>query len=205
MVVSTTAADRPIVDVETFTRVQRARRNRLALILDIAIPRDFDPRIGDLEQVMLYNVDDLRAQAEQNRQRRQKGVDPAQAIIDREVAATLADLRHRTHAGAVLRQLGDYADAARLRELNTLFSASPTSPPPSATTSPTRCVGSRTSSSTTPAPRSASPLPTRRPRRPTRCFTPSGRCLVWPMGEKKRRDAGDYWLAVPAGEPSPPR
>ena len=68
VVVSTTAADEPIVTLEQYARVQRARRNRLALILDIAIPRDFDPRIGDLDQVMLYNVDDLRAQAEQNRQ-----------------------------------------------------------------------------------------------------------------------------------------
>lgn len=125
VVVSTTAADRPIVDVETFTRVQRARRNRLALILDIAIPRDFDPRIGDLEQVMLYNVDDLRAQAEENRQRRQKGVDPALAIIEREVASTLVALRHRTHAGAVLRQLGDYADAARAREHDALLARHP--------------------------------------------------------------------------------
>ncbi len=76
VVVSTTAADRPIVDLATYARVQKARKNRLALILDIAIPRDFDPRIGDLEQVMLYNVDDLRAQAEQNRQRRPEGGRP---------------------------------------------------------------------------------------------------------------------------------
>src|SRR5262249_53888342 len=64
LVVSTTAAAEPIVTFDQYVRVQRARRNRLALILDIAIPRDFDPRIGDLDQVALYHVDDLRAQAE---------------------------------------------------------------------------------------------------------------------------------------------
>ncbi len=121
VVVSTTAAERPIVDLATYAKVQKARKNRLALILDIAIPRDFDPRIGDLEQVMLYNVDDLRAQAEQNRQNRQKGVDPALAIIERETELCLAALRHRTHAGTLLRQLGDYADTVRLRELDALF------------------------------------------------------------------------------------
>ena len=47
LVISTTAATEPIVTLEQYIRVQRARRNRLALILDIAIPRDFDPRIGD--------------------------------------------------------------------------------------------------------------------------------------------------------------
>ncbi len=125
VVVSTTAAEQPIVDLAAYSRVQKARKNRLALILDIAIPRDFDPRIGDLEQVMLYNVDDLRAQAERNRQARQKGVDPALAIIERETEACLATLRHRTHAGAILRQLGDYADAARLREFEALIARQP--------------------------------------------------------------------------------
>ena len=125
VVVSTTAAEQPIVDLAAYARVQKARKNRLALILDIAIPRDFDPRIGDLEQVMLYNVDDLRAQAERNRQARQKGVDPALAIIGRETEACLATLRHRTQAGAVLRQLGDYADAARLREFEALIARQP--------------------------------------------------------------------------------
>ena len=125
MVVSTTAADRPIVDAEMYARVQKARRNRLALILDIAIPRDFDPKVGDLDMVHLYNVDNLRAQAEQNRQRRQKGVDPALAIIERETTLCLAALRHRTHAGSVLRQLGDYADAARRRELDALIARQP--------------------------------------------------------------------------------
>ncbi|SIO39460.1 glutamyl-tRNA reductase [Singulisphaera sp. GP187] len=125
VVVSTTAAEEPIVNYDQYVRVQRARRNRLALILDIAIPRDFDPKIGDLEDVYLYNVDDLRAQAEQNRGRRQKGVDPATAIIERETAACCAALRHQRHAGAVLRQLGDHADAIRRREFDALCNARP--------------------------------------------------------------------------------
>jgi glutamyl-tRNA reductase len=125
VVVSTTAADEPIVTYEQYARVQRARRNRLALILDIAIPRDFDPRIGALDQVMLYNVDDLRAQAESNRKQRQKGIDPALVIVERETAACYAALRHQRYAGAVLRQLGDQTDAIRQRELETLFAAHP--------------------------------------------------------------------------------
>jgi glutamyl-tRNA reductase len=121
LVISTTAADEPIVTLEQFARVQRARRNRLALILDIAIPRDFDERIGMLDQVMLYNVDDLRAQAEQNRLQRQKGVDPALVIIEHETAACYAQLRLQRTAGAVLRQLGDSVDAIRHHELDALF------------------------------------------------------------------------------------
>ena len=125
VVVSTTAAAEPIVTLDQYRRIQRARRNRLALILDIAIPRDFDPKIGDLEQVMLYHVDDLQAQTEANRARRQKKVDPALAIIESETAECLDDLRHKRNAGAILRQLGEYADAARLREQETLFARCP--------------------------------------------------------------------------------
>jgi glutamyl-tRNA reductase len=125
VVVSTTAADEPVVGYEQYVRVQRARRNRLALILDIAIPRDFDPRIGTLDRVMLYNVDDLQAQAEENRKRRQKHVDPALTIIEAETAACYAALRHQKYAGVVLRQLGDRAEAIRQRELSALYAACP--------------------------------------------------------------------------------
>lgn len=125
VVVSTTAAGEPIVTYEQYVRVQRARRNRLALVLDIAIPRDFDPRIGELDQVMLYHVDDLRAQAEQNLKQRQKGIDPALLIIEQETAACCAALRHQEAAGALLQQLGNHADQIRQRELAALFASRP--------------------------------------------------------------------------------
>jgi glutamyl-tRNA reductase len=125
LVVSTTAAAEPIVNYDQYVRIQRARRNRLCLILDIAIPRDFDPRIGDLDQVTLYDVDDLRAQAEQNRRQRQKGVDPALVIIERETAACYAMLRHQQAAGLLLQQLGNRADQIRERELSALFATRP--------------------------------------------------------------------------------
>jgi glutamyl-tRNA reductase len=125
IVVGTTASDEPIVAYEQFARVQRARRYRLALILDIAVPRDFDPRIGELNQVLLRNVDDLTEQVERNREGRRRGIDPAQAIIEQETAECLAALRHRRSAGTLLRQLGAYADEVRGRELDRLYAACP--------------------------------------------------------------------------------
>ena len=125
VVISTTAASEPIVTVERYARIQQHRGNRLAVILDLAVPRDFDPRVGELERVMLYNVDDLRAQAEQNLHGRRAQIDGARLIIGRESASCLAALRHRRHAGALLRQLGDYADAVLRRELDRLFAAQP--------------------------------------------------------------------------------
>ena len=125
VVLSTTAAAEPIVTVDRYARIQQHRGHRLALILDLAVPRDFDPRIGELEQVMLYNVDDLRAQAEQNLLGRHAQTDRARLIIERESAACLAALRHRRDAAMALRQLGDYADAVLRRELDRLFAAQP--------------------------------------------------------------------------------
>ncbi len=126
LVISTTAAAEPVVTFDRYARLQRGpRRNRLALILDIAIPRDFDPKIGDLEQVQLFNVDDLRAQVEQNLASRRKKVEPAQALIERETSVCLSELRHQRHAGALLRQLGDYGDTLAARELERCFAACP--------------------------------------------------------------------------------
>ncbi len=125
LVISTTAATEPIVTLEQYVKVQRARRNRLSLILDIAFPRDFDPRIGELEQVMLYHVDELKAQAEQNRLSRQKGVDPALALIESEAIACCAQLRHQRDVGLLLEQLGNHADQIRQRELSALYSSRP--------------------------------------------------------------------------------
>jgi glutamyl-tRNA reductase len=75
--------------------------------------------------VTLYHVDDLRAQAEQNRLQRRKGIDPALAIIERETAACYASLRHAHDAGVLLQQLGNRADQIRQRELGALFANLP--------------------------------------------------------------------------------
>jgi glutamyl-tRNA reductase len=121
LIVSTTASSEVIVDLETFARVQRARRYRLALILDIAIPRDFDDRIGQLDQVMLYNVDDLKSQVERNMAQRRGGLNAAHQLIETETAACMAALRHQRHAANVLKELGDHADRLREAELKQLF------------------------------------------------------------------------------------
>ncbi len=125
LVISTTAAAEPIVTLEQYVRVQRARRNRLSLILDIAFPRDFDARIGGLDQVMLYHIDELRAQAEENLLSRQKGIEPALAIIERETAVCCSQLRHQRDVGLLLQQLGNHADQIRQRELSALYSSRP--------------------------------------------------------------------------------
>ncbi|RUL87128.1 glutamyl-tRNA reductase [Tautonia sociabilis] len=125
VVVSTTASAEPIVSFATYSRVLKARRYRHSLILDIAVPRDFDPRINDLETVTLYSVDDLQAQADANRSERLRAVEAASAIVQEETASCADAIRHRHLAGSILRQLGDYSDAVRSRELDRLFASRP--------------------------------------------------------------------------------
>ena len=125
IVISATAAAEPIMTLDRFTVIQRVRRHRPLLVVDIAVPRDFDPRIGELEQVMLYDVGDLRAQVERNLADRRQQLKRAQAIVEREAAACFAALRHHRDTGALLRQLADRTEAAVRRELDRLFVARP--------------------------------------------------------------------------------
>jgi glutamyl-tRNA reductase len=125
IVISTTSAGEPIMSLERFTSIQRARRNRPLLIVDIAVPRDFDPRIGEVEQVMLYDLDDLRAQVERTVADRRAQLNRARAILEREAAECWVALRHRQAAGALLRQLADRTEATVRRELDRLFRAQP--------------------------------------------------------------------------------
>ncbi len=66
------------------------------VILDIAVPRDFDPRIHDGDRACLFNVDDLQRIREQTLKERQKHIAPAEAIVEEEVKRFQSDwLRRR--------------------------------------------------------------------------------------------------------------
>ena len=64
LVISTTGAEEPIVTLEQFLTVEPRRHGRPLFILDLAVPRDFDPAIGDRPEVYLYSIDDLREACE---------------------------------------------------------------------------------------------------------------------------------------------
>ncbi len=121
LIVGTTASDRPLIDVATFRRMIAGRRDRLTLILDLAVPRDFDAAIGELPGVYLYQIDDLRAACDRNRRERQKQWPAAMRIIDEEVSALAVDLRRRS-GGPVIKALRDRAETIKAAELSRLLS-----------------------------------------------------------------------------------
>jgi glutamyl-tRNA reductase len=65
--------------------VLRGRRNRPLFLIDIAIPRDVDPAVGDLDSAFLYNIDDLQAVVRENLTRRSAEVARAETIVADEV------------------------------------------------------------------------------------------------------------------------
>ena len=88
--------------LDRFTGIQRARRNRPLLIVDIAVPHDFDPLIGELEQVMLYDIGDLRVEVERNLSDRRERLEKARSLVEHEAAACFAALRYRRDAGLLV-------------------------------------------------------------------------------------------------------
>jgi len=120
LVVSATGATLPIVTAAEFQTVDQQRYQRPLMILDLAIPRDFDPAIGDFPGVYLYSVDDLAAACAQNKREREKEWPKADRIIEEETARFMADLHHRATAPTIKR-LKARADEVKMEELSRLL------------------------------------------------------------------------------------
>ncbi len=85
VVISSTGAPRAIVHREHVQEVRRKRRYRPLFFIDIAVPRDIDPAVGDIEEVYLYDIDTLEQIANEGRERREAQIKECNAIIDDEL------------------------------------------------------------------------------------------------------------------------
>ena len=120
LVISTTGASEPIVTVADYDRLAPARRHRPLFVLDLAVPRDFDPAIGDRAGVYLYSIDDLQAACDRNRLARDKELPAATRIVQQETERFLAELRHRA-AGPMIQRLHEGWQGPKEDELQRLF------------------------------------------------------------------------------------
>jgi glutamyl-tRNA reductase len=120
LVVSTTGATEPIIRLEEFRQIDSERGQRPLVVLDLAVPRDFDPTIGKLLGVYLYSIDDLRKTCEKNRQAREREWPKAERLINEETARFMADLNHRS-TGPTIRRLRERASEMMDDELRRLF------------------------------------------------------------------------------------
>jgi len=85
LLICSTAAPHAIVGVEQIVGSLKARGDRPLCILDIAVPRDVDPAVGQLGNVFLYDLDDLRTVATANIERRKEELPAAESVIAPEV------------------------------------------------------------------------------------------------------------------------
>lgn len=85
LLLCSTSSPHPIVTVDHVAPAVKRRGDRPLCILDIALPRDVDPRVGDLDDVFLYDLDDLRAVAASNIERRLGDLPAAESVVADEV------------------------------------------------------------------------------------------------------------------------
>jgi len=85
IVITATGAAAPILTKAHIEAVMRPRRNRPLFIIDIAMPRDVEAQAGEIEQVFLYNIDDLQSTVRENMARRASEVSRAESIVRDEV------------------------------------------------------------------------------------------------------------------------
>lgn len=119
IVITATGASLPILARTDVAAIMRTRPNRPLFIIDIAVPRDVDPAAGELEQVFLYNVDDLQAVVQENLSRRAAEVTRAESIVAEEADRFAAWLRSRGAIPTVI-ALRQRFEAIRLAELERL-------------------------------------------------------------------------------------
>jgi glutamyl-tRNA reductase len=115
-VISCTASTLPIIGLGAVERALKARKHRPMFMVDLAVPRDIEPEVKDLEDVYLYTVDDLASVVQTGQANRQAAVAQAEAIIDAGVQSFLHWMDKRGTVPLIL-QLNAQADEWRAMEL----------------------------------------------------------------------------------------
>jgi glutamyl-tRNA reductase len=119
IVVTATGSQRPILTRPQVEAARGRRRPGPLFIIDVAVPRDVETSVGDIEQVFLYNVDDLQTVVQENISRRAAEIEQAERIVEEEVAKFIAWQRSRGAIPTVV-ALRQRFEAIRRAELERL-------------------------------------------------------------------------------------
>ncbi|MGE5554013.1 MAG: glutamyl-tRNA reductase [Betaproteobacteria bacterium] len=120
IVISSTGAPHVVLDVDLVRQAMRRRRQRPLFLIDIAVPRDIQPQVNDLENVYLYDIDDLQMVVERNLAKREQEIERVERIIAEETAAFSQWWAERQMV-PMIKALKAYGDEIRERELERLF------------------------------------------------------------------------------------
>jgi len=116
IVIASTASQLPILGKGTVEQAIKKRKHRPILMVDIAVPRDIESQVGDLRDIYLYSVDDLREIVDENIRSRQGEARKADLIIASGVSQFMAEVRGH-NAVDLIKEYRLMAEQARDREL----------------------------------------------------------------------------------------
>lgn len=114
IVICSTGAPHYLIRAEHARRALAARRNNPIFLIDISVPRNIDPATSELDNVFVFDIDDLQAVANENRQQREREAARAEEIIEAEARRfieTLAEGDLNTVIGTFRREIGALAMA----------------------------------------------------------------------------------------------
>lgn len=119
ILIASTSAPHPIVKLEAVRRAVEKRRHRPLFLIDIAVPRNIESEINSLDDVYLYNIDDLQEVAQSNLRLRRKEIREAEAHIEKAVEEFQAWVE-QLEAGPTIQLLQSYFDQLLAEEIKRL-------------------------------------------------------------------------------------
>jgi glutamyl-tRNA reductase len=117
IVVASTASPNPIITRAMTANALRARKRRPIFMVDIAVPRDIEPEVAELEDVYLFTIDDLQSVVKENMEGRRQAAREADQLIAAEADRFEMKLRTRD-AAPTIRRLRHQAEQARQHTLD---------------------------------------------------------------------------------------
>jgi glutamyl-tRNA reductase len=120
IIICSTGAPDYIVRKEEMHKVMKERKQRQVFIIDISVPRNIDPEINGLENVYLYNIDDLQSVVDANVFERQKEAEKAEEIIENEIK-TFLKWQSSLDSVPTIKALRERAEEMKKEELDKLL------------------------------------------------------------------------------------
>jgi glutamyl-tRNA reductase len=116
IVISSTGAPHFIISRSVAEQIIHRRKNRPMFFIDIAVPRDIDPTVNEIDNAFLYDIDDLQQVIDENLKERMKEASKAEEIIDSEVQAFCLKMQSREVVPTIV-QLRDNVEKIRRDEI----------------------------------------------------------------------------------------
>ncbi len=102
IVISSTASQLPLLGKGAVEQALKRRRRKPMFMVDIAVPRDIEAQVGELEDVYLYTVDDLRDVIDENLRAREQAAEEARVLVEEGVAAFQQERRQQEAASSIV-------------------------------------------------------------------------------------------------------